>query len=349
MSVKRLFNDRQQFFDSNGDPYSGALLFVYLAGSSTRATTYNSSAGSVANTNPLVLDSAGRLQAEVWVTTGSSYKLVLAASGDGDSITNPSSPIWTEDNITGINDATVAAQDEWVSGPTPTYVSATSFTLAGDQRTAFHVGRRIKTTNSGGNVYSTITVSAFGALTTLTIVNDSGTLDSGLSAVSYGLLSATNPSTPSLLAAAQIAFPATQNPSAGANTLDDYAEVSWSPTIAFGGAAVGLTYTIQSGRATKIGRLVLAEYFVVLSAKGSSVGAATLSGFPHAVNALIGAQSPVNWTALATNWVNLSAVGAGSSVSIKGAAAAAVSNQTALVNTDFGNTTTLMGALLYTV
>jgi len=41
-------------------------------------------------------------------------------------------------------------------------------------------------------------VSAFAAVTTVTVVLDSGTLDSGLSAVSYGLLSATNPSIPTL-------------------------------------------------------------------------------------------------------------------------------------------------------
>jgi hypothetical protein len=62
---------------------------------------------------------------------------------------------------------TPATQSEWVaSGLTPTYVSATSFTLAGDQTSAFHKDRRLKTTNSGGTVYSTITASVFGALTT---------------------------------------------------------------------------------------------------------------------------------------------------------------------------------------
>jgi hypothetical protein len=89
-----------------------------------------------------------------------------------------------------------SASDEWVSGPTPTYVSATSFTLAGDQTTTFTVGRRLKTTNSGGTVYSTITASAFAAVTTVTVVNDSSSLDAGLSAVSYGLLQAANQSVP---------------------------------------------------------------------------------------------------------------------------------------------------------
>lgn len=194
MAVKRIFAARQQFFDGNGDPLNGGQLFVYLAGSSTKATTYNSSAGSSSNTNPLILDSEGRLQAEVWVTAGVSVKLVLSDSSDTDP---PASPIWTEDNISGINDTTITI-DQWITGPAPTYVSATSFTLVGDQTTEFHVGRRLKTTNSSGAIYSRISASVFGALTTVTVVNDSGTLDSGLSAVSYGIQSAANPSAPVL-------------------------------------------------------------------------------------------------------------------------------------------------------
>jgi hypothetical protein len=101
------------------------------------------------------------------------------------------------DDISGVNDAATSAS-EWVeSGYVPTYVSATSFTVPGDQTDTLHVGRRVKTANTAGTVYSTITASVFGAATTVTVANSSGTLDSGLSAVSYGLLSATNPSIPS--------------------------------------------------------------------------------------------------------------------------------------------------------
>src|SRR6185369_2648136 len=97
----------------------------------------------------------------------------------------------------GINDNTVAA-DQWVVYQgTPTYVSATSFTLVGDQTQIFQVGRRIKTANTGGTIYSTITASVYGAPnTTVTVANTSGALDSGLSAVSYGLISVLDTSLP---------------------------------------------------------------------------------------------------------------------------------------------------------
>ena len=175
--------------DDAGDPAVGWKVWAYTAGSSTPQDTYTTSAGSVAQTNPIILNSLGFPETgQIWLTAGQSYKLVL---------TNASDVVQkTEDNIDGVNDTTTTA-DQWAaSGLTPTYVSGTSFTLSGDQTSAFHVGRRLKTTNSGGTVYSTITDSAYTSLTTITVVNDAGTLDAGLSAVSYGILSKTNDSMP---------------------------------------------------------------------------------------------------------------------------------------------------------
>jgi hypothetical protein len=86
---------------------------------------------------------------------------------------------------------------EWQSlGQTPTYISATSFSVPGDLTTTLQPGRRLQTTNTGGTIYSTIVTSAYTSLTTVTVVNDSGVLDSGLSVVNFGLLSAQNRSIP---------------------------------------------------------------------------------------------------------------------------------------------------------
>lgn len=214
----------RQFLDASGDPYTGAKLFTYTAGSSTKVTVTKDSAGTSNHANPIVLnargepaDGAGAAQA-IWQAEGVTIKLVLAPASDSDP---PTSPISTWDNISGINDVSVTGQSEWISGPAPTYVSATSFTLVGDQTSDFHVGRRLKTTNSGGTIYSVITVSAYTTLTTITVVNDSGSLDSGLSAVSYGLLSSTNPSIsseafvpilgPDIASAAALPYPAYGN------------------------------------------------------------------------------------------------------------------------------------------
>jgi hypothetical protein len=191
------FGPKPAFFLATGLPAVGNLLFFYVAGSvNTKQATYTASTGLSANTNPLILNALGEPSTEIWFTEGLAYKVVYAPVGDTDP---PSSPIWTIDNLRGINDTT-SSQDQWVaSGVTPTFVSAVSFTLPGDQTNAFHAGRRVKTTNSGGTIYGTIITSVFGALTTVTVVNDSGALDSGLSAVSLGLLTARDMSIPNFV------------------------------------------------------------------------------------------------------------------------------------------------------
>jgi hypothetical protein len=88
-----------QFFDDNGTPLAGGLLYTYLAGTTTPATTYTTPAGNIANTNPIVLDAGGRTPYEVWVGTGVLYKFVLK---DSDNVT-----IGTYDNIPSINDPTI--------------------------------------------------------------------------------------------------------------------------------------------------------------------------------------------------------------------------------------------------
>ena len=69
-----------QFFDNNGVPLNGGLLYVYDAGTTTPASTYTDSTAVTNNTQPIVLDSAGRTPAQIWLTAGSSYKFVLQTS-----------------------------------------------------------------------------------------------------------------------------------------------------------------------------------------------------------------------------------------------------------------------------
>ncbi len=80
-----------------------------------------------------------------------------------------------------------------------------------------------------------------------------------------------------------IAFPAAAVPSADPNTLDDYEEGVWTPDLQFGGAKVGITYSVQAGLYTKKGREVTCTSYIVLTNKGSSNGNATLRGLPFPV------------------------------------------------------------------
>lgn len=95
-----------QFFDSNGDPLSGGLLFTYLAGTTTKANTYSDDTGGTTLPNPIVLNSRGEPKTGsgtttgVWIPPGTAYKFVLAPSTDTDPPTNP---IWTVNNVTAPN------------------------------------------------------------------------------------------------------------------------------------------------------------------------------------------------------------------------------------------------------
>jgi hypothetical protein len=62
--------------------------------------------------------------------------------------------------------------------------------------------------------------------------------------------------------------------------LSDYEEGTWTPTIGFSGASVGVTYSAQSGTYTKTGRQVTLNFDVRLSNKGSSTGVWEIGGFP---------------------------------------------------------------------
>lgn len=191
MTVKYSPYGNHQFFDENGDPAVGWKLYAYRTLSSNLQTTYTSADGLTAQTNPIILDALGFPETgQIWLTANKSYRFVLKDEND---VTKD-----TQDNITGVNDTTSTVTQWQSAGTDPTYVSATSYTVSGDQTTEFHVGRRQQFTTTAGTVYGVITNSVYApSLTTVTVRMDSGqVLDSGLSAVSHSILRADNPAIP---------------------------------------------------------------------------------------------------------------------------------------------------------
>jgi len=70
-----------QLFDNNGVPLSGGKLFTYQAGTTTPLATYTSSSGAIAHTNPIILNSAGRVPSgEIWLDYNYLYKFVVQTS-----------------------------------------------------------------------------------------------------------------------------------------------------------------------------------------------------------------------------------------------------------------------------
>ena len=189
-----------QGFDTKGLPLNGGLINTYAAGGSTPTATYTTSAGSVQNANPIVLNSDGRPPSEIWLLQGQSYKFVLT-----DSLANT---LGTYDNIPGTND--------------------------------------------GGALIGPITAT--------------------------GLIDA------SAAAAGQIKFPAVQNASSNANTLDDYKESTWTPVVTFVTPGdLSVAYTTQLGTYTKIGNMVYLDFTILTSTFTftTASGSLKVTGVPY--------------------------------------------------------------------
>ncbi|RQV06934.1 hypothetical protein DF047_17090 [Burkholderia cenocepacia] len=69
-------NGRVQFIDQNGKPLVGGSVTFYSPGTTTKKDTYQDSALTILNTNPIILDSRG--QATIW--GNGSYRQVVADS-----------------------------------------------------------------------------------------------------------------------------------------------------------------------------------------------------------------------------------------------------------------------------
>jgi hypothetical protein len=96
-----------------------------------------------------------------------------------------------------------------------------------------------------------------------------------------------------------IAFPATQSASSNANTLDDYEEGDWTPTL-FGGTTAGTTtYSAQVGKYTKIGRQVSLTCNVNATAL-TGTGNLILGGMPF--TGASGMQGAINPMVQSLNW-----------------------------------------------
>jgi len=81
-----------------------------------------------------------------------------------------------------------------------------------------------------------------------------------------------------------IAFPATQSASSNANTLDDYEEGTWTPTIAGDGTEfVGATYNIKAGKYVKVGDVVWISFDLDVITTGVLLNNASVGGLPFAI------------------------------------------------------------------
>ena len=101
---------KMQFFANNGAPLAGGYLYTWAAGApSTPKATYSDSV-STPNTNPVLLDSAGRCS--LWLD---GYYFIELWTGD--KTLAGSTLLWTQDNVYATPSST-ASQDTGTAAPT---------------------------------------------------------------------------------------------------------------------------------------------------------------------------------------------------------------------------------------
>jgi hypothetical protein len=89
----------------------------------------------------------------------------------------------------------------------------------------------------------------------------------------------------------QIRFPTSPDSSSNANTLDEYEEGTWTPTVRFGGTGV-TTYTYRSGEYVKIGKVVNVSFRATISNLGAGSGDISIVGLPFTVGTAVGNVAP---------------------------------------------------------
>lgn len=87
MSLSLLPEPKQSYEDSNGRPLNGGQLFTYAAGTTTPKATYQDAAGTIPNTNPIVLNERG----EATVYGSGNYRMILKNAFGA--------TIWDRDNV----------------------------------------------------------------------------------------------------------------------------------------------------------------------------------------------------------------------------------------------------------
>ena len=75
-----------------------------------------------------------------------------------------------------------------------------------------------------------------------------------------------------------ISFPATQSASADANTLDDYEEGTWTPTVTSGTGSI--TTVVVAGWYRKVGGLVSLQFTYQITNNGTGASTVNIAGLP---------------------------------------------------------------------
>lgn len=216
---------------------------------------------------------------------------------------------------------------------TPTFINTTSFSVAGDQTSAIHAGRRLKifdaTAGVATTIYATVLTASFTVVTTISVSADAGQLTSSLSSFALAILSNTNPSLPRTISTTS--FSAENVTISG--TLTASGAVTLQTTLSVSGA-VTLKTTLSVGGAVQMGSTLNVTGTTSLSAAVKLGTTLTVSGAASMLTTLsVGGATVLNSTLTASGAVTLNTT-------------LTVSGATSLLTTlTVGGATVLKGAL----
>ena len=239
---------------------SSPVTTSYAAGQTFRFVAAGTNTGPVTiNINGLGAKAITRFGASPLQAGDIASGAVIAIGYDGTQFQafNLSSTVTTTNTVTltnktltspTINTATVGGV--WTAGSAWTLPA---FTLGG---TVTLNGQSFSGTCANGGVFTTIDIN--GGTVDATIIGGASAAAGTFTTLTATGLTTTN---------GQIKFPAVQNPSSDANTLDDYEEFSWTPVLTYSTPGnLSVTYSQQVGRGVKIGGWVILSGHIVTSA-----------------------------------------------------------------------------------
>ena len=206
------------------------------------------------------------------ISTGGTDRLFVASDGKvGIGTGSPNAFL----DVASASTSTLSAN---ITGPGETYGTGNSaYSLYSPKGTLLNISGTTATTGNTALVYFSVkdlsgnTTGAYLGVTVGSVVNGAANLvfgrrtaastwqESARIDASGRLLVGTNSSTANggvLQVSNGITFPATQSACADANTLDDYEEGTFTPTIVGTGTAGTGTYSVQVGRYTRVGHRV---------------------------------------------------------------------------------------------
>lgn len=145
----------------------------------------------------------------------------------------------------------------------------------------------------------TLQAPAVAGTTTLTLPATTGTLAT-LTTPSFATTIGVGGATPST-SGSGITFPATQSASSDANTLDDYEEGTFTPSITASGVTA---YLSQDGKYTKIGQVVIVNIKFRVAASSGGTGTFNITNAPFAQTATFQATGSARESGLGSGFLS---------------------------------------------